>query len=96
MANTNPHLLYPDGSTPYGIISICPKFFDRSVHDLVNEEHPEAVDRVMAIIHEMTKIKAVKGTREITPAGNPDDLIGLGASSALVNAASYAFFAQGE
>jgi len=90
-----PDLRHPDGHTPHGVIALCPAFFAPTVPDLVNEDHPETVDRTMALIHEMIKIKAIQGAREITPAGSADDLLGLRASSALGNAASYAFFAQG-
>lgn len=94
LANTIPNLRYPDGRTPHGTIAICPAFFNPRVADLVNEDHPETMDRAMLLIHEMTKIAAIRGTREITPVGRADDIIGMGASTALGNAASYAFFAQ--
>lgn len=53
-------------------------------------------DRSMILLHEMTHIMAIRGTRDITLPGDPDALLGLNGDDAIWNAASYTYFARGK
>lgn len=71
-------------------IYICPQFFDLPVES----RRPNAEDQAMVLVREMTRVKSIAGTVQISRSDTMRDIQSLSAENSLRNAGNYGLFAQ--